>query len=323
MKTQWAMGQSGFSWESSGFGGTGPAGNVGSLATVTYTRGVDLSGTLQGAGGIGGLLARTDMGRLTVNDPLASAYYHADGNGNITALITDLMDTNQVLVAKYLYDSYGNLLAESGPLAGANKYRFSSQEWDSPAGLYYYLYRFYDPNLQRWPNRDPLGDIGFRILMRRHGFADQNLYSFNGNDPLDHIDAFGLYGSGADDQEKKDDICACGPWKAYKAYRDKNKAVDETNKRFHSGFHNGPADAWRHCYWSCLMARDVGQDCAKAVGDNHEAANKRANPPEPDSEYNMDTNNNSVGRGLASDSGDCGDLCQRALDDGKLTVLNP
>ncbi len=122
------------------------AGAVNSLNELTSVR---CSGTLQGAGGIGGLLARTDMGRLTVNDPLASAYYHADGNGNITALITDLMDTNQVLVAKYLYDSYGNLLAESGPLAGGNKYRFSSKEWDSPAGLYYYLYRFYDPNLQR------------------------------------------------------------------------------------------------------------------------------------------------------------------------------
>src|SRR5579875_2460278 len=276
MKTQSGVGQNGFREESSSFSVTVSAGNVGGQATVTYTRGVDLSGTLQGAGGIGGLLARTDMGQWIAGTPWATAYYFADAQGNVDALVY----TNGLMAAEYEYDPYGNIVSMSGPLAGANKYRFSSKEWDSPAGLYYYLYRFYDPNLQRWPNRDPLGDIGFRILMRRHGFADQNLYSFNGNDPLDHIDAFGLYGSGADDQEKKDDICACGPWKAYKAYRDKNKAVDETNKRFHSGFHNGPADAWRHCYWSCLMARDVGQDCAKAVGDNHEAANKRANPPE-------------------------------------------
>src|SRR5579875_3248268 len=148
------------------------AGAVNSLNELTSVR---CSGTLQGAGGIGGLLARTDMGRLTVNDPLASAYYHADGNGNITALITDLMDTNQVLVAKYLYDSYGNLLAESGPLAGANKYRFSSQEWDSPAGLYYYLYRFYDPNLQRWLNRDPLGEKGFEVQRRHQASRDIRL----------------------------------------------------------------------------------------------------------------------------------------------------
>src|SRR6266498_490926 len=45
---------------------------------VTYTRGLDWSGSLQGAGGIGGLLARTDAN---------SAFYHADGNGDITAMI--------------------------------------------------------------------------------------------------------------------------------------------------------------------------------------------------------------------------------------------
>jgi RHS repeat-associated protein len=190
------------------------------LPVVTYTRGVDLSGSLQGAGGIGGLLARTDMDRLTVNDPLASAYYHADGNGNITALVTDLMDTNQVLVAKYLYDSYWNLLAESGPLAGGNKYRFSSKEWDSRAGLYYYLYRFYDPNLQRWLNRDPLGELGFETLhladqplsirklllgiydpqmskmssrgsLNSEGIAGPNLYEMTGNDRVNYMDPDG------------------------------------------------------------------------------------------------------------------------------------
>ncbi|MGH7952406.1 MAG: hypothetical protein ACREFE_10885 [Limisphaerales bacterium] len=36
--------------------------NANNLPTVTYTRGNDLSGTLQGAGGIGGLLARMASG---------------------------------------------------------------------------------------------------------------------------------------------------------------------------------------------------------------------------------------------------------------------
>ena len=45
---------------------------------VTYTRGLDLSGTFGGAGGIGGLLARTDGS--------GSAFYHADVGGNITSL---------------------------------------------------------------------------------------------------------------------------------------------------------------------------------------------------------------------------------------------
>jgi uncharacterized protein RhaS with RHS repeats len=67
------------------------------------------------------------------------------GGGNVTMLI----DTNQTTVATYKYDPYGNSLGTSGSLAGANVYRFSSKEWIS-WGFYYYGYRFYDPNLQRW-----------------------------------------------------------------------------------------------------------------------------------------------------------------------------
>src|SRR5262249_52007575 len=110
---------------------------------VTYTRGNDLSGTFQDAGGIGGLLARTDSGLLTVNSSSAHAYYHADANGNITALI----NANQAIVAKYLYDPFGGILSQSGPLADANLYRFSSKEFHRNSGLVHYLYRYYEPNL--------------------------------------------------------------------------------------------------------------------------------------------------------------------------------
>ena len=72
---------------------------------VTYTRGLDLSGTRQGAGGIGGLLARTDSN--------GSTFYHCDAGGNITAMT----DGNRSLVARYLYDPFGNLLAKSGAMA--------------------------------------------------------------------------------------------------------------------------------------------------------------------------------------------------------------
>jgi RHS repeat-associated protein len=134
--------------------------DINNLPKVTYTRGNDLSGTLQGAGGIGGLLARSDNTQMIVGSPTAHAYYHADGNGNVTMLINYL----QAIEAKYLYDPFGNTLSLSGSLAEANVYRFSSKEWNDNAGLYYYLYRYYDPNLQRWPNRDPLGEPGFETL---------------------------------------------------------------------------------------------------------------------------------------------------------------
>jgi RHS repeat-associated protein len=157
---------------------------------VTYTRGNDLSSSLQGAGGIGGLLARTDNGLANARSLFAQAYYHADGNGNITCLVY----TNQQVAAKYFYDPFGNTLSMSGILAGANRYRFSSKEWNDNAGLYYYLYRYYDPNLQRWPNRDPFGEMGFELSLGEKSSLKigQNLYEFGGNNPLNKADPFGL-----------------------------------------------------------------------------------------------------------------------------------
>jgi RHS repeat-associated protein len=105
------------------------------------------------------------------------------------------------LVAKYLYDPYGNGLSASGPLANANVYQFSSKEYNQNSGLIYYLYRFYDPNLQKWVSRDPLGDFAFMkqaqvrpSLYLRIGElkAGPDLYEFNENDAIDNGDLFGL-----------------------------------------------------------------------------------------------------------------------------------
>jgi len=146
------------------------------LPAVSYTRGSDLSGTRQGAGGIGGLLARADNRLLIAGDPSAHACYHADGNGNITALANG----TQGIVARYLYDPYGNLLAKAGSLADANLYRFSSKELHPSSSLYYYGYRFYAPSLQRWINRDPL-----------HEDDANNLYQFARNAPAIVVDVDG------------------------------------------------------------------------------------------------------------------------------------
>ena len=106
---------------------------------------------------------------------------------------------------KGFYDPFGNILSLNGSLSGANHYRFSSKEWNDDSGLYYYLYRFYDPNLQRWPNRDPFGEKGFDVLqigfagkrasafqqpVERLGGADA--YDFVINDPIDDFDLLGL-----------------------------------------------------------------------------------------------------------------------------------
>ena len=147
------------------------------LPLVTYTRGTDLSGTRQGAGGIGGLLAQTDQTQLPSGGGQPHAYYHADGNGNVTALLS----ANGVILARYVYDPFGNTLSKSGPLAEANLHRFSSKEVHANSGLIYYGRRFYEPSLQRWITKDPLGEIG-----------GLNLYGFVHSNPVNRIDPFGL-----------------------------------------------------------------------------------------------------------------------------------
>jgi RHS repeat-associated protein len=65
-------------------------------------------------------------------------------------------------------------------MASANVYRFSSKEFHANSGLYYYGYRFYDPNCERWTNRDP--------LLERGGL---NLYGFAHNASVNNLDPNG------------------------------------------------------------------------------------------------------------------------------------
>ena len=173
---------------------------------VGYTRGNDLSGSLQGAGGIGGLLARQDS--TQTNSLLQTAFYHCDGNGNITAMVSP----GGLVLAAYQYDPYGRTLAQSGPLADANLYRFSSKMWHDKSRIYYYGYRFYSPNLQRWINRDPISEGGFEVN-RHEGkmflwlYKAVNLFEFCNNQSQNSWDLLGL------------DACTDKCWQA----KEKNK----------------------------------------------------------------------------------------------------
>ena len=136
---------------------------------VTYTCGPDLSGTFGGAGGIGGLLARTDSS--------GSAFYHADVAGNITSLT----DSSGGAVARYLNDPFGKLTGKWGPVADVCAIGYSSMPKVGQSGLVGYPSRFYDPTLQRWLNPDPMGEFG-----------GINRYGFNFNNPLSYIDPDGM-----------------------------------------------------------------------------------------------------------------------------------
>ena len=82
-------------------------------------------------------------------------------------------------MAAYRYDPFGRLLAQSGTVT--QPFQFATKRTDAGTGLVYYGYRFYVPEVGRWLTRDPLGEAGCL-----------NLYAFNGNNPVNWVDPFGL-----------------------------------------------------------------------------------------------------------------------------------
>ena len=150
----------------------------------TYLHGLDLSDQLGGegmdanatAGGIGGMLAVTTS--RSDSAIASSLLYLYDGNGNVAALV-DPVTTESA--AAYEYSPFGKTLVAHGPLADANPFRFSAKYTDTETGLVYYGYRYYESELGRWINRDPVGEVG-----------GVNVYVFIENDAMENTDYLGL-----------------------------------------------------------------------------------------------------------------------------------
>ncbi|HEV2455202.1 MAG TPA: RHS repeat-associated core domain-containing protein, partial [Verrucomicrobiae bacterium] len=145
--------------------------NSQSSLLASYRWGLDLSGSMQGVGGVGGLLEEIDYGTAT-------NFVAFDGNGNVAALVNAADGT---LTANYEYGSFGEPIRMTGPQAKANPLRFSTKYDDDESDLLYYGYRYYDPSTGRWLNRDLVGA------------GEVNLYEFILNDPVRYIDVFGLH----------------------------------------------------------------------------------------------------------------------------------
>ena len=145
---------------------------IGTTLAKTRTWGMDLSGIMQGAGGVGELLAEKQG---------ANTFYPTyDGNGNVSEYV---MATGAV-ATHFEYDPFGNIVKESytsGFDASSFSYKFSTKPLDLITGLYFYLYRYYDPVTGRWPSRDPIEERG-----------GANLYSYTSNQPTTSFDTLGL-----------------------------------------------------------------------------------------------------------------------------------
>ncbi len=132
--------------------------------------------------------ANTVVARYThgpgTDDPIsqsrggASFFYHADSVGSVR----EISDQLGAIVESYVYDSFGRIVGSTSGVE--NPYSFTGREADSESGLLFYRARYYDPSTGRFLQQDPLGFGG-----------GANFYTYSLNDPVNHIDPFGLYGT--------------------------------------------------------------------------------------------------------------------------------
>jgi RHS repeat-associated protein len=145
-------------------------GTTSGTTTNWYVWGLDMSGTIQGAGGVGGLLYGNFNG-------VSHNYYAFDGNGNVS----EVVGANGAVRAHYEYDPFGSPTTESGTLADENPFRFSTKYWDGDTKILAYQLRDYGPGMGRWLSRDPIAQLG-----------GCNLYAFTCNFAKNAIDYLGL-----------------------------------------------------------------------------------------------------------------------------------
>jgi RHS repeat-associated protein len=126
---------------------------------------------MQGAGGVGGLVA-TALYTGTTYFPVY------DGNGNVMGSVSGATGT---VAAQHEHGPFGEVIRATSTITPAIPIRWSTKYTDLETDLVYYGYRYYNPSTGRWLSRDPIGEKG-----------GNNLYGFLDNDPICNFDPLGL-----------------------------------------------------------------------------------------------------------------------------------
>ncbi|MBD3350523.1 MAG: hypothetical protein GF364_03455 [Candidatus Lokiarchaeota archaeon] len=105
----------------------------------------------------------------------------------IAIFVAALSNNNKEIIERYSYDVFGKVTIKDGDgevndvSAYGNEYFFTGRRLDYETGNYYYRFRYYNPDIGRFLQPDPIGyDDGM------------NIYTYVGNNPLNWIDPLGL-----------------------------------------------------------------------------------------------------------------------------------
>ena len=123
----------------------------------------------------------------TLNGATATYYFHR----NLLGDVLGIYDTSGTMVAKYIYDAWGNCTISgettNNALAHANPIRYRGYYYDDDTGLYYLNARYYSPKWRRFISPD---DTSYLDPETVNGL---NLYCYCGNDPVNFIDPSGHF----------------------------------------------------------------------------------------------------------------------------------
>jgi len=253
-------------------------------------------------------------------------FNRSDSSGTFTPLrdalgsTIALVDNSGNIHIAYSYDPFGNTSFSGSTDTNPSQYTGRENEQN---GLYYYRARYYSPELGRFISEDPLGFAGSGL----------NYYSYLFDSPMNSVDPTGLFQykpkiGNLNDGEIDLDVANVGWADSIEGYSLAQQALQSAQAwgRQHDmnedEVHNGSPDAFRHCFWSCTMARSIGETSAEYIAYQHEMTGNAHG--QPWNEYAMDSANNMVGRACAKDTDhnkDCALLCEERYEGGRLFGL--
>jgi RHS repeat-associated protein len=184
---------------------------------------------------------------------------YMEKNGSRYRIVSDHLDNPRLVVKiddgtvaqRMDFDEFGNVLLDTNP--GFQPFGFAGGLYDSNTGLIRFGARDYDAETGRWMSKDPILFAG----------GSMNLYTYVGNDPVNHTDPSGLLGPVL-------------PWLAEQIIKKAGEEiVNEIAKEASEDtqaeelFHPGTAaerggkeeQAWLNCRQSCFEMRNIDIVC--------------------------------------------------------------